>query len=151
MRILLVTIFATLTAQAQHVSGVVVDAENEPIPYVNLWNLDGSAGATTDEDGCFTIQFAEEGEELVSWASGYVQHFEDITDSDTIVVQKIEREIQQDELIVYPEKTLQLTLGDAHFENFYFNPGNVPWIFARYFPNEKEIQRVQYIDKAIVY
>lgn len=151
MKFVLLTIIFGLTAQAQQVSGVVVNAESEPIPYVNIWNLDGSAGATTDDNGCFSIPFAEEGEEIVFWASGYVQQFENITDSDTIVLQKIEREIQQDELIVYPEKTLQHTLGDAHFENFYFNPGNVPWIFARYFPNEKEIQQVQYIDKAIVY
>lgn len=152
MRFLLfITGLIAFQIQAQQVSGVVVNAEQEPIPYVNIWNMDSSAGATTDDNGCFSIPFAEEGEEISLWASGYERQFKEITASDTIVLQKIQKEVNPDELIVYPEKTLHHTIGEAHFENFYFNPGNLPWIFARYFPNEKEIRHVQYIDKAIVY
>lgn len=147
----LLLIMITLPLQAQQISGVVVDSDTVAIPYVNIWNMDSSAGATTNEKGQFSIPFAEEGEEIVLLASGYKQRFVNVTANDTIVLQKIIRQTDANELVVYPEKTLHHTIGDAHFENFYFNPGNLPWIFARYFPNNKEIRRVQYINKAIVY
>ncbi len=143
--------FVFSTLQAQQLSAVVVNEEKKPIAYANIWNMDASAGATSDSLGHFSIPFAENGEEIVLWAAGYEKSFVPINASDTIVLIKIIREKNPDELVVYPEKTLHHTIGDAHFENFYFNPGNLPWAFAKYFPNKKDIKHVQYIDKAIVY
>src|SRR5690606_16235548 len=152
MRFLLfITGLITFQIQAQQVSGVVVNAEQEPIPYVNIWNMDSSAGATTDDNGCFSIPFAEEGEEISLWASGYERQFKEITASDTIVLQKIQKEVNPDELIVYPEKTLHHTIGEAHFENFYFNPGNLQWTFAHEYTRDEEMRPIQDSDKDMAY
>ena len=36
-------------------------------------------------------------------------------------------------------------------QNFYFSPGNTPWIFAKYFKNDVPNKSIKYIDKVIVF
>ena len=140
--------FGCLSVQAQ-VNGVVVDEQNHPITYANVWNMDASAGATTKEDGSFKVEKATAKDEFVISAAGYETLFTPAVEGDTIKMKLTYKKAEG--LVVYPEKTLHHTIGNAHYENLYFNPGNIPWIYVRYFENTPEIKQVQYIDKAIVY
>lgn len=131
------------------ISGVVVDENKIPLFYANIWNKDGSAGATTNIEGKFTVEKATLNDSLVVSMSGFETKILPAIENDTI--QLISNFIADEGLVVYPEKSLRHTIGNAGFENFFFSPGNLPWIYTKYFKNNSEIRSVQYLDKAIVY
>lgn len=132
------------------IGGKVVDSKtNQPIHYANVWNNDASAGSTTNVEGTFVVKKALKNDLFIVNASGYETVLVAAVEGDTIRLEKTFT--IADELIVYPEKTLHHTIGEAHYENLYFNPGNIPWIYAKYFENTEEIKQVQYLSKAIVY
>lgn len=146
MLIFLVLIGFDTSAQ---VAGKVVNIENQPIPFTNVWVLDGSDGATTDSLGMFEIPTVLANDTLIFNASGYKIHKEKAEKCDTIVLDAYE--IALPELVVLPEKYLHHTIGDAHYENMYFQPGNVPYMYGRFFENTKELKDVQYVDRVIVF
>lgn len=131
------------------ISGKVVNAQHQPISLANIWVMDGSDGATTDSLGMFTISSALAKDTLVINASGYHLLKEEAEKTNTVVLQAYE--IPQPALLVLPEKSFHHTIGNAHFENMYFTPGNVPYMYGRFFENNDEIKTVQYIDKVIIY
>lgn len=139
--------FCTL-AFAQR-EGVVVNEKKEPLAYANIWNTDASAGATSDEKGYFVVEKALPEDVFVVHAAGYQTQTVPAPTADTIIMQPQAQEPKG--LLVLPEKTLHHTVGDAHYENLYFNPGNLPWIYARFFASTPEIKQLPYLDKAIVY
>lgn len=131
------------------ISGKVVNSKHQPIPLSNIWVLDGSDGATTDSLGMFSIPTALPKDTLVFNASGYKMMYEEASKTQEVVLQHYE--ISQPALLVLPEKSFHHTIGNAHFENLYFQPANVPYMLGRFFENNEEVQRVQYVDKVIVY
>lgn len=142
-------LFLAYALNAQ-VEGVVVSDGGNPIHYANVWNTQGGGGATTNIEGGFKLLYARTGEECVISAPGFETQRIVIQQKDTIRLQSNFVDLSE-ELLVYPEKTLRHTIGNPFMENLFFNPGNTPWVYAKYFPNTKEIRTVQYIDKAIVY
>lgn len=131
------------------ISGKVVNSERQPIPLTNVWVVDSSDGATTDSLGMFSIPTALANDTLVFNASGYKMLYEEASKTKEIVLQAYE--IPQPALLVLPEKSFHHTIGNAHFENLYFQPANVPYMYGRFFENNQEVQRVPYVDKVIVY
>ena len=131
------------------ISGKVVNSERQPIPLTNVWVVDSSDGATTDSLGMFSIPTALANDTLVFNASGYKMIYEEASKTKEIVLQAYE--IPQPALLVLPEKSFHHTIGNAHFENLYFQPANVPYMYGRFFENNQEVQRVPYVDKVIVY
>lgn len=149
MKKLLFFLLLTSVSVSAQISGKVVNQENNPIRLTNIWVQDGSDGATTDSLGMFCIQTALAKDTLVFNASGYKILKEVAEKTENIVLEAYE--IPQPELVVLPEKFLQHTIGDAHYENMYFQPGNVPYMYGRFFANTDEIKEVQYVDRVIVY
>lgn len=149
MKKILFFLLLTHFSVSAQISGTVVNLENKPIPLTNIWVLDGSDGATTDSLGMFCIQTALPQDTLVFNASGYELLKEEASKTADVVLKPYE--IPQPELVVYPDKSFHHTIGDAHYQNMYFTPGNVPYMYGRFFENNAEIQSVQYIDKVIVY
>ena len=131
------------------ISGKVVNSERQPIPLTDVWVVDSSDGATTDSLGMFSIPTALANDTLVFNASGYKMIYEEASKTKEIVLQAYE--IPQPALLVLPEKSFHHTIGNAHFENLYFQPANVPYMYGRFFENNQEVQRVPYVDKVIVY
>lgn len=147
--ILLLTIHLHLTAQ---ISCNVFNINNQPIEYTNIWVQDGSDGTTTDSLGYFTIPTVLPTDTLIFNASGYKilkNTVENIQKQENVILEAYE--IPQPELIRLPEKYLHHTIGNAHYQNMYFSPGNVPYMYGRFFENTTEIKDVQYIDRVIVY
>ena len=131
------------------ISGKVVNSERQPIPLTNVWVVDSSDGATTDSLGMFSIPTALANDTLVFNASGYKMLYEEASKTKEIVLQAYE--IPQPALLVLPEKSFHHTIGNAHFENLYFQPANVPYMYGRFFENNQEVQRVPYVDTVLVY
>lgn len=131
------------------VSGKVFNSKHQPIAYTNIWVKDGSDGATTDSLGMFTISTALKTDTLIFNAPGYHTFYEEVSNADSVYLEAYD--IPKPALLVLPEKSFHHTIGNAHFENLYFQPGNLPYMYGRYFENTNEIKTVQYIDKVIVY
>ena len=147
---LLIFFFLVLSFESHaQMKGVIVSENLQPIAYANIWSMDGSAGATTTEDGSFTIEKATPQDQWIVNAAGYATKWVHAKDADTIKMQFMAQ--KPEGLLVLPEKSLHHTVGNAHYENLYFNPGNLPWMYARFFENNAEVKSVPYIDKAIVY
>lgn len=149
MKKLLFLLLITPIGVFAQISGTVVNSENKPLPLTNIWVLDGSDGATTDSLGMFYISSALATDTLVFNASGHKIFREEASKTTNVILEAYE--IPQPALIRLPEKYLHHTIGDAHFENMYFAPGNVPYMYGKYFENSTEIKDVQYIDRVIVY
>jgi hypothetical protein len=149
MKKLLFLLLITPICVFSQISGTVVNSENKPLPLTNIWVLDGSDGATTDSLGMFYISSALATDTLVFNASGHKILREEASKTTNVILESYE--IPQPELIRLPEKYLHHTIGNAHYENMYFAPGNVPYMYGKYFENSTEIKDVQYIDRVIVY
>lgn len=131
------------------INGVVVDENNNPLFYANIWNKDQSAGATSNIEGKFLVEKATTKDELVISMAGFQTRIVNAVENDTIIL-NFDWE-PEGGLLVYPEKTLRHQLGESHMQNFFFSPGNAPWIFAKYFKNDVPNKNIKYIDKVIVF
>ena len=100
--------FVSLHISAQ-ISGTVVNQENKPIQFTNIWVLDGSDGATTDSLGMFTIPTALAKDTLVFNASGYEILKEEAQNTEHVMLQAYE--IPQPALIRLPENICIIQLA----------------------------------------
>jgi len=147
-KLLFLLLLTPFYIQAQ-INGKVVTNDNKPLPLTNIWVLDGSDGTTTDSLGMYHIPSVLATDTLVFNASGYKIFKEEASKATNVILEAYE--IPQPALLVLPDKSFHHTIGNAHYENMYFTPGNVPYMYGRYFENTAEIKSVQYIDKVIVY
>ena len=53
------------------IKGVVVDENDKPIPYVNIWVENENIGTTSQEDGTFVLNDSEVNKNLIFSAIGY--------------------------------------------------------------------------------
>ena len=53
------------------IKGKVVDADNRPIPFVNIWVQNGNIGTTTEENGEFILSENNNNKNLIFSALGY--------------------------------------------------------------------------------
>ena len=78
----------TLPLSAQ-IKGNVVDENNNPIPYVNIWVENENIGTTSKEDGTFTIN-ANEDKKLVFSALGYENKTVSLSEGNKVVLKQKE-------------------------------------------------------------
>ena len=90
--------FISLSMQAQQVSGIVLDEDDNPIPGVNVI-VEGTAnGTTTDFDGNFSI-VADEGESLVFSFIGYATQTLEAS-SQQMLINLLPDATQLDEIVI---------------------------------------------------
>ena len=63
-----IVISYSLSAQ---IKGVVVDENNKPIPYVNIWIENENIGTTSEEDGSFNLDIKNQDKNLIFSAIGF--------------------------------------------------------------------------------
>jgi hypothetical protein len=66
----LLFVLVSISVSAQ-IKGVVVDENNQPIPYVNIWVLNENIGTTTEDDGSFKIDLKDDNKDLIFSAIGF--------------------------------------------------------------------------------
>ena len=90
--------FVSLVIQAQQVSGVVLDENNDPIPGVNVIIEGTPNGTTTDFDGNFSIS-ANQGDRIIFSYLGYATQI--ITaDGDLMSIVLLPDATQLDEIVI---------------------------------------------------
>lgn len=131
------------------INGVVVDDNNKPLEFVNIWNKDFSAGATTNQEGKFFVEKATDKDTLVISLAGFESRELQVKDDQIIKLKSIKKQIIDSSVL--PEKKRSHTIGKAIRQNLFFSPANLPWIYVKYFKNENPDKSIRFINKVEVF
>jgi carboxypeptidase-like protein len=138
-----------LSATAQ-ISGTVTDSlSGKPVPYVNIWVENGTVGATSEENGQFTLSAAT-GKNLVFSAMGY--ETKKIKASEALTVRLNPAIFKIEGVIVRrPIYKKEIEIGDSKKIHHTHLSGATPWIYAKFFPYEARYDQTPFLKNAIVF
>ena len=71
MKITITLLLVFTNLLSAQIKGVVIDENNKPIPYVNIWIENENIGTTSEEDGSFKIDLKDENKHLIFSAIGF--------------------------------------------------------------------------------
>jgi hypothetical protein len=142
--ILFLLISFSLSAQ---IKGVVVDENNIPIPYVNIWIENENIGSTSEDDGSFKIDLKDENKNLVFSAIGYKK--EVFKFKEKIVLEKQIYKLE-DVVIQTSKQTKEIEIGDSKKIHHTQLSGDKPWIYGKLFSYEANYSETSFL-KSIIF
>ena len=147
MKFTLLFLFITLSLSAQ-IKGIVVDENNKPIPYVNIWVENKNIGTTSEENGEFIIN-AQANERLFFSAMGFEKKTVDAKDAKKVVLK--EDTFALDEVVIVKKyESKQLEIGTVKNETFQaFDNG--PRIDAKFFAYNPVYSKTKFIKKVSIF
>ncbi len=142
--VLFLLISYSLNAQ---IKGVVVDENNIPIPYVNIWVENENIGTTSEENGSFQLNVSKD-KNLIFSAIGYKK-------STTFFKEKIvlEKEFYklEDVVIQTSKQTKEIEIGDSKKIHHRQLSGDKPWIYGKLFSYETKYSETSFLKSIIFY
>ena len=106
-------------AERNEVKGVVVDENNKPIPYVNIWVENENVGTTSEEDGTFSLSVSET-KKICFSALGYEAKILLATNVKSVVLYP--KALELNEVVIEKRKgTQEIVIGD--FSGIKLNSG----------------------------
>ena len=132
----------TIWVSAQ-TKGVVVDENNLPIPYVNIWVEGENIGTTSEEDGTFVIDSSDGNKNLIFSILGFEKKIIKLSEAKKVVLQSQTNEL--DEIVIVNKKeTKEIEIGQV--ENSILQAfENGPKIDVKYFPYNPKYKSTRYI------
>ena len=126
--------------------GVVIDESGKPIPYVNIWVEDENIGTTSEENGEFSINSAEN-KILVFSAVGFETLKAKLNESGKVVLKAIT--YQLDEVVI--QKRIgkdEIEIGKYKKRNIslYYGTATQPTIIAKFIAPTQDIKEHPFID-----
>ena len=122
--------------------GKVVDVDNRPIPFVNIWVENENIGTTTEENGEFILSENNNNKNLIFSALGYEK--QTIKASSNVQVVLKSSEIKLDEVVVIQKlasKEIEIgTIKDKVLQAF-DNGSKIDLKFFLYLPKYKKTDR----------
>lgn len=112
------------------IKGVVVDENDKPIPYVNIWVEGENIGTTSNEDGTFFINTSEKSKNLIFSTIGFETKKYSVLNASNVVLKPIVYQLD-DVVITKLKNTKQIEIGDTKKTFYLPEPQNTPWILAR--------------------
>lgn len=138
---LVLLIGSALSAQ---IKGVVVDENNKPISYVNIWVEKENNSTTSEENGAFTIN-CQPNKNLIFSALGYEKKTVKASESDKVIL-KINTVELSEVVIAKRFETREIEVGKVKNETYQaFENG--PRIDAKFFPYYTRYKKTKYIQK----
>jgi hypothetical protein len=131
--------------------GVVLDSiSKQPVSFANVWVENENKGATSEENGQFSIQTDEENKTLIISALGYETKKIKMAWATKVLLKPIAFQLNEVEIRTKKE-TKKLEIGNS--KNRYCNQlsGGLPWMFAKYFPYEVKYKLTPFIQNAILF
>ncbi len=129
----------TIFVSAQ-IKGVVVDENNKPIPYVNIWVENGNIGTTSEQDGSFSLQLKSQEKNLIFSAIGFERKTVEADKTEKVVLKN--SSIQLDEVVIKKRK-LELKKEIGNYENGGFRYHENYFVNGIYFKITEE-EKVKY-------
>jgi CarboxypepD_reg-like domain len=147
LSVYLVLLCISNTVLAQ-IKGKIVDQNNQPVPFVNIWVQGENIGTTSEEDGSFYLGIKEQ-KNLIFSALGYEK--KTVNSSDAILVQLISTAYQLNEVVVLNKKETK-TVEIGQTENAIYQAfENGPKMDARYFPYTSKVKKNRYLKKISIF
>jgi hypothetical protein len=148
MKVALLFILFSMSVSAQ-LKGVVVDENNKPIPYVNIWVENENIGTTSDEDGFFIIN-ASEKKIFVLSAVGYELKKTALNNNEKVVLKIVLYKL--DEIVITKRKQdKELEIGNAEKIRHTQLSGNNPWIYGKLFHYDSLYASIPYLKKIVFF
>ena len=141
-------LFITFSLSAQ-IKGVVVDENNNPISYVNIWVENENTGTTSHENGTFTINTSYDNT-LVFSAVGFETLKVKVSESEKVVLKEAVYKIEE-VLIEKIKQTKELEIGDMQKIHHTQLSGDKPWIYAKFFNYEEKYSETPFIKNIIFF
>jgi hypothetical protein len=132
-------IFIGFSAFSQ-IKGIVVDENNKPIPYVNIWVEHGNIGTTAEEDGRFSLDLKEKDKNLIFSALGFETQKVVVSAAEKVVLKSVP--IALDEVVIKKDKE-QLQKEIGYYESGGFRYHMAYFIDGIYF-NISQEEREKY-------
>ncbi len=144
-----ILLFLSCCSAFAQIKGVVIDSLGMPIPYVNIWVDGENIGTTSQEDGTFTINCANN-KILVFSAVGFeTQKIAVNFDNKIVLVSKI---FELNEVVIGKlKRTKEIEIGEAKKIRHKFLSGDKPWIYAKRFPFEESFVETPFIKEIIFF
>jgi len=143
----LVVMFISFSLSAQ-VKGIIVDENDKPISYVNIWVENENIGTTSEENGAFSMTVSET-KNLVFSALGYERKTVKASDCQKVVLK--ETAFKLDEVVIAKRfETKELEIGNVKNETYQaFDNG--PRIDAKFFPYNPKYKKTKYIKQVTIF
>ena len=141
-RLLWVFILFGFSAFSQ-IKGIVVDENDMPIPYVNIWVENENIGTTSEEDGSFNIDTNDINKNLFFSIIGFEKKTVKANQASKVVLQPITNEL--DEVVIFNKKeSKEIQIGIV--ENTIFQAfDNGPKNDIKFFPYNPKYNKTKYI------
>jgi hypothetical protein len=125
------------------IKGIVVDENDMPIPYVNIWVENENIGTTSEEDGSFNIDTNDKNKNLFFSIIGFEKKTVKANQASKVVLQPITNEL--DEVVIFNKKeTKEIQIGIV--ENTIFQAfDNGPKNDIKFFPYNPKYNKTKYI------
>lgn len=131
---------SSLIAQTK---GIVVDENNLPIPYVNIWVEGENIGTTSEENGTFIIDSNDGNKNLIFNILGFEKKIIKLSEAKKVVLQSLTNELNEI-VIVNKKETKEIEIGQV--ENAILQAfENGPKIDVKYFPYNPKYKSTRYI------
>ena len=138
-------------AERNEVKGVVVDENNKPIPYVNIWFANGNLADTTEADGTFIISDLKENQVLFFSAMGFEKKTVKVADAARVVMKQSAIELKEVQL-ENPRANLSNQIDEFERKkvHLYYGLGLTQWSLAKQFTYNDTIQKTPYLASILV-
>lgn len=129
--------------------GVVVDENNNPIPYVNIWVENENIGTTSDENGTFKIN-ASEDKTLIFSSVGFEVKKAKIKQGEKIVLKEAIYKLHE---VVISKRKQEKELEIGHAERIHHRQlsGDKPWIYGKLFDFDTIYKKTPFLKKIVFY
>ncbi len=94
---LLFVFFLSFAVCAQ-IKGVVVDENNKPIPYVNIWYENGALVTTSEDIGTFSLEIKNQEKNLIFSALGFETKIIDVKETEKVVLKTVNIKLEEVEI-----------------------------------------------------
>ncbi len=112
------------------IKGVVVDANNQPISYVNITVENENTGTTSEENGEFSVSVSEQNKELIFSAMGYETLKLAAADTKKVVMSAAIYKLNE-VIVTKPKRTKEVEVGNSKNRYYLPEPQTAPWILAK--------------------
>lgn len=150
MRLILLYLLFSLSISAQ-IKGVVVDENNQPISYVNIWTENETLVGTSEEDGTFIVDEKNSEINLVFTAIGYEKKTQKVSEAMRVVLNLATTELQEVQ-IQNPllNRFNQIAKYDKNNISLYYGLGTTQLFLAKKFTFNDTIKDTPYLKSIIL-
>lgn len=132
------------------IKGIVLDENNKPIPYVNIWIENENLGTTSEENGSFSIAVKDQNKVLIFSALGFETKKVAVSDAEKVCMKEIA--FQLDEVVISKSRsTVEIEIGGSKNISHTHLSGGVPWIYAKRFNYSNDFSKTPFIKNTIIF